>query len=209
VTKNPFWLDRHAGDSIRFFDQVYTLKASGDQIGGSFGLVEVSTPEGSCPPPHVHEREDELFYVLEGTYEVTVGEESFEAEGGWVIFAPLRIPHGYVVRTDRPGTWASCSRAVGRRSSMTSSEPWGNRPRTRRRLPGWRWCAASPCSALRLDRRCVPTELWSGRTEFADPLAEPREVLFVVLGACLADPEGCFGAELTDVVPGLEHPSPG
>jgi hypothetical protein len=54
---------------------VYTLKASGDQTGGSFGLVEVSTPEGSGPPPHVHEREDELFYVLEGTYEVTVGGE--------------------------------------------------------------------------------------------------------------------------------------
>lgn len=94
----PFWLDRDGGDMIRFFDQVYTVKASGAQTGGSFGLVEVSTPEGSGPPPHVHEREDEAFYVLEGTYEVMVGADRFVAQEGSFIFGPRRVPHGYVVR---------------------------------------------------------------------------------------------------------------
>ena len=85
------------GDTIGFLDQVYRLKASGAQTGGLFGLVEVSTPQGSGPPPHVHEREDEAFYVLEGTYEVTVGNDRFDAGKGCFIFAPRRIPHGYVV----------------------------------------------------------------------------------------------------------------
>lgn len=74
------------------------MKASGAQTGGLFGLVEVSTSEGSGPPPHVHEREDEAFYVLEGSYEVTVGNDRFDAREGFFIFAPRRVPHGYVVR---------------------------------------------------------------------------------------------------------------
>ena len=41
--KRPFWLDMDGGDTIRFLDQVYRLKASGAQTGGLFGVVEVST----------------------------------------------------------------------------------------------------------------------------------------------------------------------
>ena len=45
---------------------------------------------GSGPPPHVHEREDEAFYVLEGSCEVTVGNDRFDAREGFFIFAPRR-----------------------------------------------------------------------------------------------------------------------
>jgi mannose-6-phosphate isomerase-like protein (cupin superfamily) len=87
--QRPFWLDVDGGDTIQFFDQGYRVKAAGAQTGGSFGLVEVSTPQGSGPPPHVHEREDEAFYVLEGSYEVTVGNDRFDArEGGGAAPAP-------------------------------------------------------------------------------------------------------------------------
>jgi mannose-6-phosphate isomerase-like protein (cupin superfamily) len=55
-------------------------------------------PKGPAPPPHIHEREDEAFYVLEGSYEVTVGNDRFDAREGFFIFAPRRVPHGYVVR---------------------------------------------------------------------------------------------------------------
>jgi quercetin dioxygenase-like cupin family protein len=96
--KRLFWLDSDGGDSIGFLDQVYRVKAAGAQTGGLFGLVEVSTPQGSGPPPHVHEREDEAFYVLEGSYEVTVGNDRFDAREGCFIFAPRGVPHGYVVR---------------------------------------------------------------------------------------------------------------
>ena len=53
---------------------------------------------GSGPPPHVHEREDEAFYVLEGSYEVTVGNDRFDAREGFFIYAPRTVPHSYVVR---------------------------------------------------------------------------------------------------------------
>lgn len=93
----PFWLEMDGGDPIQFLDQVYRVKAHGAHTGGLFGLVEVSTPQGSGPPPHVHEREDEAFYVLEGSYGVTMGNDRFNARAGWFIFAPRGVPHGYVV----------------------------------------------------------------------------------------------------------------
>jgi mannose-6-phosphate isomerase-like protein (cupin superfamily) len=44
---------------------------------GAFSLLEAILVPGNEPPPHVHTREDELFYVLEGDFDVFVGEESF------------------------------------------------------------------------------------------------------------------------------------
>jgi hypothetical protein len=93
--------------------------------------VEVSTPQGSGPPPHVHEREDELFYVLEGMYEVTVGEEGFEAEGGSMNFAPRGIPHAYVVRAGParhlgfvfPSGWETFFHDVVRTTGESSADP--------------------------------------------------------------------------------------
>jgi quercetin dioxygenase-like cupin family protein len=124
--QRPFWLEMDGGDTVQFLDQVYRMKASGAQTGGLFRLVEVSTPQGSGPPPHVHEREDEAFYVLEGSYEVTVGDDRFDAREGSFIFAPRGVPHGYVIR-------AAPARHL-------------------RSWRSWRRSAASHCSARRLLR---------------------------------------------------------
>ena len=47
---------------------------------GAFFLVEAMLAPGTEPPPHVHTREDELFYVLEGEFDVYVGKEAFKVE---------------------------------------------------------------------------------------------------------------------------------
>lgn len=44
---------------------VVTIKLTGQETGGAFALLETVTPPGAGPPPHVHHREDETFYVLE------------------------------------------------------------------------------------------------------------------------------------------------
>jgi len=41
---------------------------------GAFLLVEATLAPGTEPPPHVHTREDELFYVLEGKFDVYAGQ---------------------------------------------------------------------------------------------------------------------------------------
>jgi quercetin dioxygenase-like cupin family protein len=44
-------------------------------------------------PLHVHEREDELFYVLEGEHVIQVGDDEFQAHPGSLVFAPRGVPH--------------------------------------------------------------------------------------------------------------------
>ena len=53
------------------------------------------------PPPHVHSREDELFYVLEGEFDVYVGEEAFNVSTGECVFLPKVRPHALVIRSPR------------------------------------------------------------------------------------------------------------
>jgi quercetin dioxygenase-like cupin family protein len=62
------------GSSYWVVGDLYTILASGEDTGGAFALIHATVPPGSGPPPHVHRREDEAFYVLEG-------EVSFQADG--------------------------------------------------------------------------------------------------------------------------------
>jgi len=63
--------------------------------GGNVGTQEPK------PPPHVHTREDELFYVLEGEFDVYVGKEAFKVEAGECVFLPRFKPHAFVIRSPR------------------------------------------------------------------------------------------------------------
>ena len=49
-----------------------TYKIPSHRTGGAYALFEVATPPGAGPPPHIHHREDEVFYVLEGEYEFLI-----------------------------------------------------------------------------------------------------------------------------------------
>lgn len=75
-----------------------SLKASGASTGGSFTLIESRTSGGA--PLHVHTREDEFFYVLEGTLTVQLGDQTFEAGPRSFVFLPRSIPHQWDVVGD-------------------------------------------------------------------------------------------------------------
>lgn len=66
---------------------------------GAFSLFEATLVPGTEPPPHVHSREDELFYVLEGEFDVYVGEEVFNGKTGECIFLPRFKPHTFIIRS--------------------------------------------------------------------------------------------------------------
>jgi quercetin dioxygenase-like cupin family protein len=68
---------------------------------GAFSLFEATLLPGTEPPPHVHSREDELFYVLEGEFDVYVGKEVFNGKTGECIFLPRFTPHAFVIRSPR------------------------------------------------------------------------------------------------------------
>jgi Cupin domain len=60
---------------IRVFKQTIAILASTSDTNGVVGAVEVGGPGGAVPPLHVHHREDEAFYVLEGEYSVFIGDD--------------------------------------------------------------------------------------------------------------------------------------
>jgi uncharacterized cupin superfamily protein len=60
---------------IRFFEQTIEVLASAGDTNRVLGAVEVASPRGAAPPLHVHHREDEAFYVVEGEYSVFVGDD--------------------------------------------------------------------------------------------------------------------------------------
>jgi quercetin dioxygenase-like cupin family protein len=72
-----------------------TFKIGGEDAAGAFTLGEEITPPRGGPPPHLHTREDETFYVVEGELEFVVGERTISATAGSVVYCPRGIPHGF------------------------------------------------------------------------------------------------------------------
>ncbi len=79
------------GTTLNFLGNKLTYRLTDAPAGG---LVEVEMgPEAVFALPHVHEREDEIVYVIEGTVQVSVGDETIEASDGESVFMPRGIPH--------------------------------------------------------------------------------------------------------------------
>jgi quercetin dioxygenase-like cupin family protein len=76
-----------------------TNLAETKDTNGAFLLIEATLAPGTEPPPHVHTREDELFYVLEGEFDVYVGEKAFNVKAGECVFMPRFKPHAFVIRS--------------------------------------------------------------------------------------------------------------
>jgi quercetin dioxygenase-like cupin family protein len=73
----------------------YTIKASGEDTGGAYALIEMFLPPSSGPPPHLHAREEEAFYILEGSLLFQVGADSLTAGPGAYVKAPRGVRHAF------------------------------------------------------------------------------------------------------------------
>jgi quercetin dioxygenase-like cupin family protein len=91
----PLVVPPGGGDSLRIGEGQFIHKVNSRDTGGVFAVVEVVTPPQGTVALHVHEREDELVYVLEGTIEVTLGDQTMTATAGVVALLPRGIPHGF------------------------------------------------------------------------------------------------------------------
>jgi quercetin dioxygenase-like cupin family protein len=77
------------------------IKARAEDTGGALGLVEGSFHRDFGPPLHVHSREDEAMYVLEGEIRFRQGEEEFIAGPGTWVWHPRGVAHAFKVETKR------------------------------------------------------------------------------------------------------------
>jgi quercetin dioxygenase-like cupin family protein len=71
------------------------LRISAQQTDDAFEIIELAGPEGEGPPPHIHLDRHELFYVLQGTVEFIVGQDTIAAEAGSLVFVPRNTRHGF------------------------------------------------------------------------------------------------------------------
>jgi mannose-6-phosphate isomerase-like protein (cupin superfamily) len=71
------------------------VKIDGSVTNGSFALVETRHDPGSGASPHVHRREGETFFVLEGQFAFQLGDERVSVETGGVVFGPPGVVHGF------------------------------------------------------------------------------------------------------------------
>jgi quercetin dioxygenase-like cupin family protein len=80
---------------------LYRMKARAANTGGSLGLVEASLYGGFGPPLHVHRREDEAFYVIEGEIRFRQGDEELVGGSGTWVWGPRDVPHTFKVESER------------------------------------------------------------------------------------------------------------
>jgi mannose-6-phosphate isomerase-like protein (cupin superfamily) len=97
-----FKLDADGGERLRFSGAQFIVKASADTTGGAFTVIEEVDPLDT--PFHVHENEDELWYVLEGEHVIRIGDDELHVGPGDMVFGPRGLPHAQrrvVPRTGR------------------------------------------------------------------------------------------------------------
>ena len=94
-----FALDPGEGEAWWWFGGLATIKATSEQTGGRYTLVEILVPEFPREEGllHVHHFEDEGFYVLEGEMTFYVGDQTIKAQPGSFLFGPKDVPHAFTV----------------------------------------------------------------------------------------------------------------
>ena len=65
-------------------------------------MVETVIPAGHSTPLHVHQHEDEAFYILAGTVDFVCGDERFRAQAGAFVFLPRMVPHTFLGISEEP-----------------------------------------------------------------------------------------------------------
>ena len=77
-----------------------TFLATAEDTQGKFALIESVGRKGNAPPPHIHHREEESFYVLEGEMTVSVGDRTIKATPGTLVTVPRDTVHSFVVESE-------------------------------------------------------------------------------------------------------------
>jgi len=87
------------GEALWVLGGLYTYRALPSETG-AYLLVEVEGPNGLAAPLHIHDGEDEGFYVRTGTVRMVIGEQTIEASAGSFLLAPRGVRHAFVFASD-------------------------------------------------------------------------------------------------------------
>ena len=90
------------GRTVALVGDVYRFLATGEDTNCKYALIEVLVGPGGGPPPHVHSREEEGFYILEGEITFTVNGERVVATAGMFANMSVGTPHSFKNERNKP-----------------------------------------------------------------------------------------------------------
>jgi quercetin dioxygenase-like cupin family protein len=83
---------------------LWNIVLSADATAGQFTMIDQQMPKGSGPPPHIHERYDEGFFIIDGEIEYTVGDgddrQTITAKAGGSVWIPRGTVHAFTVTSE-------------------------------------------------------------------------------------------------------------
>lgn len=83
------------GESVSLGGLGVVFKVTGEDTDGAFAVVEHPIEPGVLVPPHYHEREDELTYVIAGEIGARVGDRELTVPAGGYLWKPRLVPHAF------------------------------------------------------------------------------------------------------------------
>lgn len=99
-TRDAVAVGASEGEARWWFAALAVIKATAEETAAQMTIVEMTEPPGAQAPLHVHHREDEAFWILEGSVTLHVGDVVIEAGPGDYAFGPRDVPHRYDVGPD-------------------------------------------------------------------------------------------------------------
>jgi len=81
--------------SINPFGLDMKVLLSTEATGGAISVLMAWHKPGEGPPDHVHFSQEEMFFIVEGTYELTVGDQTSTVGPGTVVFIPRNVVHRF------------------------------------------------------------------------------------------------------------------
>jgi quercetin dioxygenase-like cupin family protein len=120
-----------ARSALWFLGVLATIKCSAQTTGGRVAVIEHHAPQGTGSPLHVHHREDEWFYIVDGELTFLVGGEKIVAGPGAFVYGPREIPHTFMVTSPQahfllvaePAGFEDFMRAVGQPAETRTIPP--------------------------------------------------------------------------------------
>jgi mannose-6-phosphate isomerase-like protein (cupin superfamily) len=102
TTTDGYTIAAGDGERIWIVGDTMTFKATGESTAGRLVLLENLTAPGGGPPPHIHSREDEFFFVLDGTFEIRIGDRLHAVGPGGFAYVRRGTVHNFRNTAETP-----------------------------------------------------------------------------------------------------------
>ena len=172
-SNEPFVIYRAQAPNYWLVDSLWSVLATADTTGGALTVLEQDMPRRSGPPPHIHERLHEYFYILDGEIRYQLGTELKTAGRGALVSVPAHTVHGFAVVSQSARVLNLYTPG-----GFTEQITWLGTPATELRLPTpqeQQGTTPDQQNTYLMRSMELNTQRWLGSDEAEDMLADERD----------------------------------